>query len=81
MEREEADRETAVYPSESGEPGIGGVAGTVGVEQFPGVCLWRKSKGEGEFSGVGGADQTQETGGVWGGVRSIVTPLNRTERD
>ena len=68
----QADGEVAIYPSKPGETRIGGESGAVGVEQFPVVCIRREGTGAGEFSGVDGEDQDDETRGIWEDVGRIV---------
>jgi hypothetical protein len=55
--------------------------GAVGMEQLSSVCIWGEGMVKRELSGVGGEDQADETGELWGIGGSVVTPLNRTERD
>ena len=73
--------EVAVHPPQSGEARFGAETGSVGMEQFPRLRVWREGTGGGEFSRVDGGDQDSEAGGVWGVVGRILTPLNRRERD
>lgn len=48
---------------------------------FRGVCVWGEGTGTRERAGVGGEDQAEETGEIWGNVGRILTPLNRKGRD
>ena len=76
VERTQAGGEVAVHPSEPCQARTGGIAGTVGMEQFSGVCLRGTRSGARELSGMEVDHQNEETRNVGGGLRWILHPPN-----